>query len=45
MNFLTPLVDKETKALKIDWDDEIVKGTALTHDGKIIHPAFAGEGA
>ena len=23
--FLTPLVDKETKALKIDWDDEIVK--------------------
>ena len=23
-----PLVDKETKALKIDWDDEIVKGVA-----------------
>jgi NAD(P) transhydrogenase subunit alpha len=45
VNFLTPLIDKETKALKIDWDDEIVKGTALTHDGKIIHPAFAGEGA
>jgi len=45
VNFLTPLVDKESKALKIDWDDEIVKGTALTRDGKIIHPAFAGEGA
>ena len=45
VNFLTPLVDKETKALKIDWDDEIVKGTALTRDGKIVHPAFAGEGA
>jgi NAD(P) transhydrogenase subunit alpha len=40
--FLTPLVDKETKALKINWDDEIIKATALTRDGKVVHPAFAG---
>jgi len=40
--FLTPLVDKETKALKINWDDEIIKATALTRDGNIVHPAFAG---
>ena len=39
--FLTPLVDKETKALKINWDDEIIKATVLTRDGKIVHPAFA----
>jgi proton-translocating NAD(P)+ transhydrogenase subunit alpha len=39
--FLTPLVDKETKALKINWDDEIIKATALTRDGKVVHPAFA----
>jgi len=39
--FLTPLVDKESKALKLNWDDEIVKATALTRDGKIVHPAFA----
>ncbi len=39
--FLTPMIDKETKTLKINWDDECVKGTALTHDGKIVHPAFA----
>ena len=45
VNFLTPLVDKDSKAQKIDWDDEIVKGVALTRDGKIVHPAFAGEGA
>jgi NAD(P) transhydrogenase subunit alpha len=45
VNFLTPLVDKGSKALKIDWDDEIVKGTALTRQGKVVHPAFAGEGA
>jgi NAD(P) transhydrogenase subunit alpha len=41
--FLTPLVDKETKALKINWDDEIIKATALTRDGKVVHPAFAPE--
>jgi NAD(P) transhydrogenase subunit alpha len=40
--FLTPLVDKETKALKINWDDEIIKATALTRDGQIVHPAFTG---
>jgi NAD(P) transhydrogenase subunit alpha len=40
--FLTPLIDKATKALKIDWNDQIVTGTALTRDGRIIHPQFAG---
>ncbi|MEZ0261160.1 MAG: Re/Si-specific NAD(P)(+) transhydrogenase subunit alpha [Alphaproteobacteria bacterium] len=42
VNFLTPLVDKETKNLKINWEDEIVKATALTKDGEIIHPNFKG---
>ncbi|MEX2008744.1 MAG: Re/Si-specific NAD(P)(+) transhydrogenase subunit alpha [Dongiaceae bacterium] len=44
LSFLTPLIDRETKALKIDWDDEIIKATALTRDGKVVHPAFTGEG-
>ncbi len=39
--FLTPLVDKETKALKIDWDDEIIKATALTRGGQVVHPSLA----
>jgi len=42
VNFLTPLVDKESKNLKINWEDEIVKATALTKDGEIIHPTFKG---
>lgn len=42
VNFLTPLVDKETKNLKINWEDEVVKATALTKDGEIIHPNFKG---
>ena len=37
-NFLSLLVDKESKDLAIDWDDEIVKGTLVTKDGKIVHP-------
>jgi NAD(P) transhydrogenase subunit alpha len=39
-NFVQLLVDKETKALKINWEDEIVKGVALTRDGQVIHPNF-----
>jgi NAD(P) transhydrogenase subunit alpha len=39
--FLETLVDKETKLLKIDPQDELVKATLLTHQGAILHPAFA----
>ena len=38
--FLTTLIDKDEKALKIDWDDEIVKGTLVAKDGKIVHPSL-----
>ena len=27
------------------WDDEIVKATALTRDGAVIHPSFAPKSA
>jgi H+-translocating NAD(P) transhydrogenase subunit alpha len=38
--FLEILVDKKTQALAVNWDDEIVKATALTRDGAVIHPNF-----
>jgi NAD(P) transhydrogenase subunit alpha len=38
--FLENLIDKKTRALAVDWDDEIVKATALTRDGAVIHPSF-----
>jgi proton-translocating NAD(P)+ transhydrogenase subunit alpha len=41
LNFITPMVDKETKALKVDLNDEVVKGTLVTQDGKVVHPALA----
>jgi len=38
--FLETLIDKDNKALAIDWDDEIVKATCLTRDGAVVHPNF-----
>jgi NAD(P) transhydrogenase subunit alpha len=38
--FLEILIDKNARALAVDWNDEIVKATALTRDGAVIHPAF-----
>ncbi|MBX3489051.1 Re/Si-specific NAD(P)(+) transhydrogenase subunit alpha [Parvibaculum sp.] len=40
LNFITPMIDKETKALKIDWDDETITGTCLTRDGQVVHPSL-----
>src|SRR5918993_1983837 len=39
--FIDPMIDKDTKALKIDRADEIVAATLLTHDGAVVHPQFA----
>ncbi|MHA6644285.1 Re/Si-specific NAD(P)(+) transhydrogenase subunit alpha [Mesorhizobium sp. A623] len=39
--FLETLVDKETKQLAINREDDLVKATMLTDGGKIVHPAFA----
>jgi NAD(P) transhydrogenase subunit alpha len=41
VNFITPFIDKESGQLQIDWDDELITGTALTRDGQVVHPALA----
>ncbi len=43
--FFETLVDKETKTVKINFDDELVKATVLTHGGKVVHPNFASAAA
>jgi len=43
--FLEIMVDKASKSLAVKWDDEIVKATALTRDGAVIHPGFAPKSA
>ncbi|TDQ83455.1 NAD(P) transhydrogenase subunit alpha [Dongia mobilis] len=40
LNFVTLLIDKDSKSLKVNWEDEIVKGVALTRAGQVIHPNF-----
>lgn len=39
--FVETLVDKTTKTLAINRDDDLVKATMLTDSGKVVHPAFA----
>ncbi len=43
--FLEILIDKKEKKIAVKWDDEIVKSTALTRDGAVIHPGFASKSA
>src|SRR5271170_3244275 len=38
--FAETLIDKTTKSLAVNWDDELVKATCLTRDGAIVHPNF-----
>jgi NAD(P) transhydrogenase subunit alpha len=38
--FVETMISKETKQLAINWDDELVKATALTRDGAVIDERF-----
>ena len=42
--FVETMIDKKEKALKPNWDDELVKATLLTRDGAIVHPNFQPKG-
>ena len=39
--FVETMIAKETKQFAINWEDELVKATALTRDGAVIDPRFA----
>src|SRR5256884_4334670 len=43
--FLQILIDQKNKTLAVDWNDEIVRATALTRDGAVIHPNFSSKSA
>jgi NAD(P) transhydrogenase subunit alpha len=38
--YLTPLVDKETKKLTLNEDDEIVKASLIAKGGALVHPSL-----
>jgi NAD(P) transhydrogenase subunit alpha len=44
-NFLEPMFDKKEKVLKINWDDEVIKGTLVAKDGRLVHPSLLATGA
>jgi H+-translocating NAD(P) transhydrogenase subunit alpha len=39
--FLEISLDKKEKNLAVNWDDELIKGTLVSKDGKIVHPNLA----
>ena len=39
--FLEIMLDKKEQKLAINWDDELVKGTLVAKDAKIVHPNLA----
>ena len=38
--FLETMFDKKTKEFAVSWDDEIIKGTLVAKDGKLVHPTL-----
>jgi NAD(P) transhydrogenase subunit alpha len=44
-NFLEPMFDKKDKVVRINWDDEVIKGTLVAKDGKLVHPSLQQQGA
>jgi proton-translocating NAD(P)+ transhydrogenase subunit alpha len=42
---LETMFDKKAKVLKVNWDDEIIKGTLVAKDGRIVHPSLQQQGA
>jgi NAD(P) transhydrogenase subunit alpha len=38
--FVETMIDKEKKALAINFEDELVRATLLVNDGAIVHPNF-----
>ena len=42
LNLVTLMVDRKNGQLALDWDDDIIKGAALTRDGVIVHPSLKG---
>ncbi|MET3601190.1 Re/Si-specific NAD(P)(+) transhydrogenase subunit alpha [Martelella mangrovi] len=45
LTFFQTLVDKESGAININREDELIAATLLTHEGAVVHPKFGGAAA
>jgi H+-translocating NAD(P) transhydrogenase subunit alpha len=43
LTFLETMVDKETKAVRPNAEDELIKATMLTNGGSVVHQGFANQ--
>ncbi len=43
--FLETMIDKKEKTLAVNWDDELIKGTLIAKDGKLVHPNLQAKGS
>jgi NAD(P) transhydrogenase subunit alpha len=43
--FVELMIDKKEKALKVNWDDDLIKGTLVAKDGAVVHPSLADKAA
>jgi NAD(P) transhydrogenase subunit alpha len=41
LNFVELLIDPESKELVINANDELIKGSLITRDGKVVHPSLS----
>jgi NAD(P) transhydrogenase subunit alpha len=44
LTFVELMIDKKEKTLKVDWDDEVIKGTLVAKGGQIVHPSLQPKG-
>ncbi|MBW9053966.1 Re/Si-specific NAD(P)(+) transhydrogenase subunit alpha [Rhizobium mesosinicum] len=42
VTFLETMVNKETKSVVLNLEDELIRATMLTYAGDVVHPAFGG---
>ncbi len=43
--FVETMIFAEENKLAIDWEDELISGTLLTHEGKVVHERLTGNGS
>ena len=45
LSFIDLMIDKKEKALKIDWNDDIIQGTLIAKDGALVHLTLSAKAA
>jgi len=43
-NLVSPFIDKETGALALSFDDEVIAGCCAMREGQLLHPMLTGQG-